>query len=253
MFSFSFLCSYSLYFSGTEYGKFSIPFGLVKRQPQAWWSTELEEAVSQKCSRAFPATHRSDEGRQAYIYASRHASSDIPKAKDEAWEATCSSLSPKSVYYLIRSISGSSYSPNFPYCPSPRESATVFTNYLRSHFLSPSQKPWAEEPTCPSFNKLSAQKSLIPLLAPPFQFCSPSSCSGMDFLQLSFNLSQSMSSLPSIWNTFIIPINKMGGFSTSLLSFDLSLSPPASQSFLSTSFFTHLLLFLKPNFIFSPS
>ena len=64
------------------------------------------------------------------------------KAKAEAWQATCSSLSPKSnpkfVYSLLRFIAGSSSSscsyPNFPNCSSPRESASVFANYMRSHF-----------------------------------------------------------------------------------------------------------------------
>ena len=77
--------------------------------------------------------------RQAYISASRRASSVIAKAKTEAWQTTCSSLSlrsnPKSVHSLLRSIAGSSSSsPNFPNCSSPRESASVYAAYLRSHF-----------------------------------------------------------------------------------------------------------------------
>ena len=80
--------------------------------------------------------------RQAYISASRRASSVIAKTKAEAWQTTCSSLSPKSnpkyVHSLLRSAAGysssSSFSPNFPNCSSPRESASVFANYLRSHF-----------------------------------------------------------------------------------------------------------------------
>ena len=108
--------------------KSSIPFCLIKRQLKAWWSAEVEEAVSER-RKAFAAAHKSDEHRQAYISASGHASSVIAKA--DAWQATCSSLSsksnPKSVYSLLRSVAGSSSS-------SPRESATVFTEYLRSHF-----------------------------------------------------------------------------------------------------------------------
>ena len=109
--------------------KFSIPFGRIKRPPKAWWSAEVEQAVSER--------------RKAYISASRRASSVIAKAKTEAWQTTCSSLSPKSnpksVHSLLRSIAGSpssssSPSPNFPNCSSPRESASVYTNYLRSHF-----------------------------------------------------------------------------------------------------------------------
>ena len=96
----------------------------------------MEETVSER-RKAFAAAYRSDEDRQAYISASRRPSSVIDKA--EAWQTTCSSLSPKSnpktVYSLLRSIAGSSSSsPNFPNCSSPRESASVYAAYLRSHF-----------------------------------------------------------------------------------------------------------------------
>ena len=122
--------------------KFSIPFGRIKRPPKAWWSSnEVEEAVNERC-KAFATAHRSVEDRQAYISASRRASSVIAKAKVEAWRTTCSSLSPKSnpksVHSLLRSIAGSSSSssssPNFPNCFSPRESDSVNPAYLRSHF-----------------------------------------------------------------------------------------------------------------------
>ena len=121
--------------------KSSIPFGRIKRPPKAWWSAEMEEAVSER-HKAFATAHRSDEDRQAYISASRRTSSVIAKAKTEAWQTTCSSLSPrsnpKSVHSLLRSIAGSpsssSSSPNFPNCSSPRESASVYAAYLRSHF-----------------------------------------------------------------------------------------------------------------------
>ena len=121
--------------------KSSIPFGRIKRPPKAWWSAEVEEAVSER-RRAFATAHRSDEDRQAYISASRHASSVIAKAKAEAWQTTCTSLSPKSnpksVHSLLHSIAGSpsssSSSPNFPNCSSPRESTSVYAAYLRSHF-----------------------------------------------------------------------------------------------------------------------
>ena len=75
--------------------KSSIPFGRIKRPPKAWWSAEVEEAVSER-RKAFAAAHRSDEDLQAYISASRRASSVIAKAKAEAWQTTCSILSPKS-------------------------------------------------------------------------------------------------------------------------------------------------------------
>ena len=114
--------------------KSSILFGRIKRDPKAWWFAEVEGAVSER-RKAFAAAHRSDEDCQTYISASRRASV-IAKAKTEAWQATCFSLSlksnPKSVYSLLRFAAGSS--PNFPNCSSPRESALVFADYLRSHF-----------------------------------------------------------------------------------------------------------------------
>ena len=103
--------------------KSSIPFDRIKRHPNAWWSAEVEDAISER-RKAFAAAHRSDEDRQAYITASRRASSVIAKAKAEAWQTTCSSLSPrsnpKSVHSLLRYIAGSSSSsPNFSNCSSP--------------------------------------------------------------------------------------------------------------------------------------
>ena len=116
--------------------KSSIPFGRIKRHPKAWWYAEVEEAVSER-RKAFAAAHRSDEDRQAYVSVSRRASSVI--AKTETWQTTCSSLSlklnPKTVYSLLHSIAGSPSSyPNFPNCSSPRELASVYADYLRSHF-----------------------------------------------------------------------------------------------------------------------
>ena len=101
----------------------------------------MEGAVNER-RKAFAAAHRSDEDRQAYISASRRASSVIAKAKAEAWQTTCTSLSPKSnpksLHSFLRSIAGSpslsSSFPNFPNCSSPRESASVYAAYLRSHF-----------------------------------------------------------------------------------------------------------------------
>ena len=75
--------------------KSSIPFGRIKRPPKAWWSAEVEIAVSER-RKAFAAAHRSDEDRKAYISASRRASSVIAKAEAEAWQTTCHLLSPKS-------------------------------------------------------------------------------------------------------------------------------------------------------------
>ena len=79
--------------------KSPIPFGRIKRPPKAWWSAEVEQAISER-RKAFAAAHRSDEDRQAYISASRRASSVIAKAKAEVRQTTCSSLSPKSKPHL---------------------------------------------------------------------------------------------------------------------------------------------------------
>ena len=83
--------------------KSSIPFGRIKRPPKAWWSPEVEQAVSER-RRDFAAAHRRDEDRQAYISASRRASSVIAKAKTEAWQKNCSSLSPKSNPKSVHSL-----------------------------------------------------------------------------------------------------------------------------------------------------
>ena len=114
--------------------------------------------------KAFAIAHRSDEDRQAYISASRLASSVITIAKAEAWQTTCSSLSPKSnsksVYSFLRSVAGSSSSTsNFPNCSSPRESASVFADYLRPHF-SVSAVVAEPEATFPSSTESSALRSL---------------------------------------------------------------------------------------------
>ena len=221
--------------------KSSIPFSRIKRPPKAWWSAEMEEAVSER-RKAFAAAHRSDEDRQAYISASRRASSVIAKAKAEAWQTTCTSLSPKSVHSLLRSITGSppssSSSPNFPNCSSPRESASVYAAYLRSHFSVSLPKALRSrargyltelrQATCSVEFHSSFCSPFSPaefLAAAP----NPSSStatgpdkvaypmlkhlprSGMDFVLHIFNLSWSSHSFPSIWKTSsIIPIHEMG-------------------------------------------
>ena len=85
------------------------------------------EEVFSEILKAFAAAHRSDEDRQAYISASRHASSVIAKAKAEAWQATCSSLlpkcNPKSVYSLLCSVTGS--------VPFKRKKSANLRNYVR--------------------------------------------------------------------------------------------------------------------------
>ena len=104
------LCSAAALFTSLALNaaKSSIPFDRIKRPPEAWWSAEMESAISER-RKAFATAHRSDEDRQAYISASRRTSS--VKAKAEAWQTTCSFLlprsNPKSAHSLLRSIAGS--------------------------------------------------------------------------------------------------------------------------------------------------
>ena len=222
--------------------KSSIPFGHIKRPPIAWWSAEVEEAVSER-RKAFTAAHRSDEDRQAYISDFRRASSVIAKVKAEAWQTTCSSLSPrsnsKSVYSLLRSMAGSSSSsPNFPNCSSPRESASVYAAYLRSHFSVSQPKVLRSRArgyfselrpaSCPveSHSSFCSPFTLAEFLAAASNLSSSTATgsdkvaypmlkhlprSGMDFLLHIFNLSWSLHSFLFIWKTSsIIPTRKMG-------------------------------------------
>ena len=265
--------------------KFSIPFGRIKRPPKAWWSAEVEEAVSE-IRKAFAAAHRSDEDRQAYISASRCVSSVIAKA--EAWQTTCSSFSPRSnprsVHSLLRSIAGSpsssSSSPNFPNCSSPRKSASVYAAYPRSHFSVSQPKALRSRAggyltelrraTCPveshsSFCSpfspaefLAAASNLTPStttgpdkVAYPMLKHLPRS--GIDLLLYIFNLSWSSHSFPSIWKTSsIIPIYKMGKLLDSPASFrPISLTSCVSKLF-ERIILSRLLFFLESNSILSP-
>ena len=233
--------------------------------------------------KAFAAAHRSDEDRQAYITASRRASS--VKAKAETRQTTCSSLSPKSnpksVYSLLCSIAGSpSSSPNFPNCSSPRKSASVYAAYLRSHFSTSQPKTLRSRArgylselrraTCPvefhsSFcspfssaefvaaaSNLSSSTATGPdKVAYPMLKHLPRS--GMDFLLHIFNLSWSSHSFPSIWKTSaIILIHKMGKPLDSPASFrPISLTSCVSKLF-ERIILSRLLFFLESNFILSP-
>ena len=247
----------------------------------------MEEAVSER-RKAFAAAHRSDEDRQAYISASRRASSVIAKAKAESWQTTCSSLSPKSnpktVYSLLCSIAGSpsssSSSPNFPSCSSPGESTSVYAAYLRSHFsvsqpkilrsrargyLSALRRATCPEESHSSFcspfspaELLGVVSNLFPSTATGPDKVSYSMLkhlprSGMDFLLHIFNLSWSSHSFPSVWKTSsIIPIHKMGKPLDSLASFQpVSLTSCVSKLF-ERIILSRLLFFLESNSILSP-
>ena len=252
--------------------KSSISFVSIKRSSKAWWSAEVESVVNER-HKAFAAAHRNDEDRQAYISASRRASSVIAKAKAEAWQTTCSSLSPKSnpkcVHSLLRSIAGSpsssSFSLNFPNCFSPRESASVYAAYLRSHFFVSQPKVLHSR----ARGYLSELRRATCAVESHSSFCSPFSPaeflatasnlfsstatgldkvaypmlkhlprSGMDFLLNIFNLSWSSHSFPSIWRHLqLFPYTKWESLSTLLLPSGLSLSPSAYQSCLNASFY----------------
>ena len=250
-----------------------IPFSHIKCHPKAWWSAEVEEAVSER-RKAFVTAHRRDEDRQAYISASRRASSVIAKAKGEAWQTTCSSLSPrsnpKSVHSLLRSIAGSSSSS--PNCSSPRESASVYAACLRSHFFvsQPEATPLSSSEPCALRSLILFLSFLFPAefdAAASNLFSSTSTGpdkvaypmlkhlprSGMDFLLHIFNLSWSSHSFPSIWKTSsIIPIHKMG----KPLDFPTSFQPITFTCCVSKLFehiiLSRLLFFLESNSILSP-
>ena len=81
--SFSFLSAALFTLFAVNVAKSPALFGCIKRQPQAWWSPEVKEAVKER-QKAFSVAHSSDKNRQAYISASRHAS-----------------IFPKLVYFLL--------------------------------------------------------------------------------------------------------------------------------------------------------
>ena len=267
--------------------KSSISFGRIKRPIKAWWSAEVEQAVSER-HKTFATAHKSDEDRQAYISASRRDLSVIAKVKAEAWQTTCTSLSPKfnpkSVHSLLRPIAGSpsssSSSPNFPNCSSPRESASVYAAYLRSHFLVSQPKtlrsrargylPVLRRATCSeefhSFfcspfspvefhttaSNLSSSTATGPdIVAYPMLKHLPRS--GMDLLLHILNLSWYSHSFPSIWKTSsIIPIHKMGKCLDCPASFrPISLTSCVSKLF-ERIILSRLLFFLESNSILSP-
>ena len=188
---------------------------------------------------------------------------------------TCYSLSPKSnpksVHFLLRSITGfpssSSSSLHFHTCSSPRESASVYTAYLRSHFSISQPKALRSrvrgylsvlcQATCPEESHSSFYSPFSPaeFLAAASNLSSSTatgpdkvaypmlkhfSRSGMDFLLHIFNLFWTSYSFPSIWKTFsIIPIHKMGKSLDSPASFrPISLTSCVSKlQYLNTSFY----------------
>ena len=241
----------------------------------------MESAVSER-RKTFAAAHRSDEDRQAYISASRRASSVITKA--EVWQTTCSSLSSKSVHSLLHSIadssSSSSSSPNFPNCSSPRKSTLVYADYLRSHFSVSQPKALRSR----ARGYLSELRRATCSVESHSSFCSPFTLaefhaaasnlssytatdldkvaypmlkhlprSGMDFLLHIFNLSWSWRSFLFIWKTSsIIPIHKMEKPLDCPASFrPISLTCCVSKLY-ERIILSRLLFFLESNSILSP-
>ena len=233
----------------------------------------MKEAVSEK-RKAFGVAHRSNGDRQAYISASRRASSVIAKANAKAWQTTCSSLSPrsnpKSVHSLLRSIVGSSSSfsssPNIPNCSTTRDWASVYDAYLKSHFSVSQPKALRSRARGYLFELRRAtcsEESHSSFCSPfsPSKFYAAASNlssftatgpdkvaypmlkhlfrSGMDFLHI-FNLSWSSHSYPSIWKTSIIPIHKMGKPLDCPASFR-----PISLTFCVSKLFEHIIHFFQ--------
>ena len=115
-------------------------------------------------------------------------------------QTTCYSFSPisnpKFVYSLLRSVAGSSpsssSSPNFPNCFSSRKSASVFADYLRSHFSVSQPKALRgrtrgylfelRQATCQEESHLSFCLAFSPS---HLSFCSPEFLAHLNFSNLS--------------------------------------------------------------------
>ena len=82
--------------------KFSILFCLVQRQPQTWWSFEMEEVVMEK-RKVFAFAHKSGEKCHTYIYVTWQASTVIAKANGTRH----ADLSLKSADPILCSVTGS--------------------------------------------------------------------------------------------------------------------------------------------------
>ena len=185
------------------------------------------------------------------------------------------------MYSLLRSIAGSpSSSPNFPNYSSPKESASVYAAYLRSHFSVSQPKTLRSRArgylsglrraTCPKESHSSFCSPFFPfeLLAAASKLSSSTATgpdkvgspmlkhlprSSMDFLLHIFNLSWSSHSFPSTWNTSsIIPIHKMGKPLDSSASF----RPISLTSYISKLFeriiLSRLFFFVESGSVLSP-
>ena len=263
--------------------KSSISFGRIKHHPKAWWSAQVESAVSER-RKAFATTHRNDEDRQAYISASRQ-SSPRPKLRLRHGRrlAFLSHLGlTLNLYSLFFPLSLALLPPllTSPNCSSLRESASVYAAYLRSHFSVSQPKALCSRArgylselcraTCP----VESHSSFCSVFSPteffaatsnlsPFTATGPDKVaypmlkhlprSGMNFLAHIFHVSWSSHFFPSIWKTSsIIPIHKMRKPLDSPASFrPISLTFCVSK-LLERIILSRLLFFLESNSILSP-
>ena len=170
-------------------------------------------------------------------------------------------------------------SPKFPNCSSPRELASVYAAYLRSHFSVSQPKALRSRArgylselrraTCPVESQSSfcfpfsaaelhaAASNLSPSTATgPDKVACPMlkhlPCSGMDFVLHNFNLSWSSHFFPSIWKTSIISIHMMGKPLDSPASFRPIFLTSFVSKFFERIMLSRLLFFLKSNSILSP-
>ena len=223
--------------------KSSISFGRIKRHLKAWWSAELNKAISER-RKVFAAARKSDD-RPSGLHLRFptcfvcHRQGQGCGMVDNLLFSLSPKSNPKSVYSFLRSVAGSSSSsPNFPNCSSPSESTSEFADYLKSHF-SVSQPKALRSRTKGYFSKLrratcpeesywcfwspfshsefhaAASNLFLSTAAFPDKVAFPMlkhlPRSGMNFLLHMFNFSQTFHSFSSIWKTSsIIPIHKMG-------------------------------------------
>ena len=167
----------------------------------------------------------------------------------------------------------------FPNCSSSRESASIFSDYLRSNFSVSQPKALRSRArgylsglrraACPEESHLSFCSPFSPaefLAAASNLFSSTATGpdkvaypmlkhlprSSMDFFLHIFNLSRTLHSFPSIWKTSsIIPFHKMGKPLNSPASFrPISLTSCISKLF-ERIILSRLLFFLESNFILS--
>ena len=252
--------------------KSSIPFGRIKRPPKAWWSAEVESAVSER-RKAFAAPHRSDEDRQAYLFVldAPRQSSPKPRLRHGGRLALLFHRNLTLDLYTLLFALSLTLLPRLPLLlisPTvllPGESALVYAAYLRFHFsvfqpkaLCSRAKGYLSElrrATCPveSHSSFCSPFTLAEFHAAASNLSSSTatgpdkvaypmpkhlSRSGMGLLLHIFNLSWSSHSFPSIGRQLpLFPFTRWKSLSTLLLTSGLSLSPPAYQSCLNASYY----------------